>query len=240
VNRHGGGAALLDSPQHIESIVAAVRRAVPAPMLVSAKMRLGVQDDSRAIDCAKAIEAGGASELVVHARTKLQGYQPPAHWHRVRDIRNAVRLRLIANGDIWTAHDAVQCRQISGCDDLMLGRGMVSNPGLARAVRGIETQSIESCRPSKSIAWTDLVPALEHLWSHNALLFSAVARAGRLKQWLLHLRRQFPEAQTLFQSIRAERDSAAISRAISESALLRPLDNASPEDKTPPPQNASA
>ena len=67
VNRHGGGAALLQDPQQLFSIMQAVRRAVPAPQTVSAKMRLGFLDDSRAEECALALQEGGASEIVVHA-----------------------------------------------------------------------------------------------------------------------------------------------------------------------------
>src|SRR5450830_387108 len=77
VNRHGGGAALLDEPELLLAIVAAVRRAVPKAMPVSAKMRLGVHDDSRALECALALEGGGASELVVHARTRADAYPHP-------------------------------------------------------------------------------------------------------------------------------------------------------------------
>lgn len=77
VNRHRGGAVLLDEPELIGQIVAAVRKAVPANVPVSAKMRLGFNDDLRAEDCAQAIEAAGADQLVVHARTKAHGYRPP-------------------------------------------------------------------------------------------------------------------------------------------------------------------
>jgi tRNA-dihydrouridine synthase C len=85
VNQHRGGAVLLDEPELVGRIVAAVRRAVPGHIPVSAKMRLGYQDDRRAEDCAQAIEAGGASDLVVHARTKVHGYKPPAYWDRIAD-----------------------------------------------------------------------------------------------------------------------------------------------------------
>ena len=78
VNRHGGGAALLDQPETMAAIVSAVRRSVPAGVPVSAKMRLGYHDDSRAVECALAIAESGAEELVVHARTKAQAYRPPA------------------------------------------------------------------------------------------------------------------------------------------------------------------
>ena len=135
VNRHGGGSALLDDPELIHRIVAAVRRAVPAHVPVSAKMRLGYNDDHRAEDNALAIEAAGASEIVVHARTKVHGYRPPAYWDRIADLKREVKLPLVANGEIWTVEDALRCQQVSGCTSLMLGRGMVADPGLALAIR---------------------------------------------------------------------------------------------------------
>ena len=126
VNRHRGGAVLLDEPELIHAIVAAVRRAVPAPIAVSAKMRLGYDDDARLLDCAHAIDSAGASELAVHARTKAHGYRPPAYWESIAAVREAVRLPVIANGEIWSADDAARCRQVTGCSTLMLGRGMAS------------------------------------------------------------------------------------------------------------------
>ena len=135
VNRHGGGASLLQDPALLGRIVEAVRRAVPAALPVSAKMRLGYEDASLARECAQALAGGGASELVVHARTKADGYRPPAYWERVPAIREAVAIPVIANGEIWTPDDAQRCRQVSGCDGLMLGRGMVADPGLALAIR---------------------------------------------------------------------------------------------------------
>ena len=101
VNRHRGGAVLLDEPELIARIVAAVRRAVPQTMPVSAKMRLGYNDGSRALECALAIAGGGADELVVHARTKADGYRPPAYWERIQELRTAVDIPVIANGEIW-------------------------------------------------------------------------------------------------------------------------------------------
>ena len=79
VNRHGGGATLLDDPEGLRRIVAAVRRAVPPAIPVSAKMRLGISHTDKALDCARALEAGGACSLVVHARTRDENYRPPAH-----------------------------------------------------------------------------------------------------------------------------------------------------------------
>ena len=143
VNRHGGGAALLDEPELVAKIVAAVRRAVPSNIPVSAKMRLGFNDDSRAEECAIAIASSGANELVVHARTKADGYRPPAYWSRIADICAVVDIKVIANGEIWNVEDAKRCQELSGCDTLMIGRGMVQNPGLANQIKN-EKQGLDS------------------------------------------------------------------------------------------------
>ena len=162
VNRHGGGSALLQEPEVLHRIVSAVRRAVPAGVPVSAKMRLGYADDTLAEDCALAIEAGGAEEIVVHARTKVHGYRPPAYWERIADIRSQVKVNVIANGEIWSVEDALRCQQQSGCLHLMLGRGMVTDPGLAMAVRrAMEAEVFEeksaSARDFGDVSATEII-----------------------------------------------------------------------------------
>ncbi|HSV68875.1 MAG TPA: tRNA-dihydrouridine synthase [Methylibium sp.] len=210
VNRHGGGAALLQDPELLMRIVGAVRRAVPAAMPVSAKMRLGYADDGRAEECAQAIEAGGAGELVVHARTKVQGYRPPAHWARVADVRRAVRVPVVANGEIWSVADARRCRELSGCDALMLGRGMVCDPGLALAVAA----DARGAAPA-GLGWPAVQPLLEAFWARVQGQIEPRARAGRLKQWLNLLRRRHPQAEALYQAVRTVDDSRAVTRLLS-------------------------
>jgi tRNA-dihydrouridine synthase C len=207
VNRHGGGAALLDQPDTIAAIVSAVRRSVPAHVPVSAKMRLGYHDDSRAVECALAIAESGAEELVVHARTKAQAYRPPAYWERIADIRAAVRIPVVANGEIWTVDDARRCREASGCDMLMLGRGAVSDPGLALAIKADLQASRDDAPP---IGWPALVPLLADFWGVVCTRLDARSRAGRLKQWLNFLRRRFPEAESAYQQIKGINDPALI------------------------------
>jgi tRNA-dihydrouridine synthase C len=232
VNRHGGGAALLQDPELLCRIVTAVRRAVPAAMPVSAKMRLGYADDTRAEECAQAIEAGGACELVVHARTKVHGYRPPAYWERVADVRCAVRLPVVANGEIWSVADARRCRALSGCDALMLGRGMVCDPGLALAIladalagparvqeqeegegggaAGADPAGAGSGLPG--LPWAALLPLIGAFWQLVERHIEPRARAGRLKQWLNLLRRRHPQAETAFQRLRTLDDPAAVHR----------------------------
>ena len=211
VNRHGGGAALLDHPEALYAIVAAVRRAVPAGMPVSAKMRLGTRDDSLALDCALALAAGGADEIAVHARTKAQGYRPPAYWGRIADIRAAVKIPVIANGEIWNVSDALACRLQSGCQDLMLGRGLVADPGLGLALEAQDLKPDDGdSAPSAAVQWDALRPALVYFWSVVCSRLDARSRPGRLKQWLNFLRRRFPEAQTAYDRLKTVNDPGLI------------------------------
>lgn len=204
VNRHRGGAVLLDEPELVHDIVAAVRRAVPAETPVSAKIRLGVRDGTRAIECAQAVDTAGANELVVHARTKDQGYKPPVDWERVADIRAAVMMPVVANGDIWSVEDAERCREVTGCKDLMIGRGMVRDPGLARC---IQAQPASEGEPA---SWAELVPLLGEFWRQVSGRVESRHRAGRLKQWLSSLRSCYPEAQAAFDELRMVHDPERI------------------------------
>src|SRR5690606_13522531 len=147
VNRHRGGAVLLDEPELVYAVVAAVRDAVPATVPVPAKMRLGNADALRALDNARPADAAAASPLAVHGRTRAQGYRPPAYWDRIREVREAVSIPVIANGEVWTAEDARRCAAESGCGALMLGRGAVSDPFLARAIRHGEQHGWEDIAP---------------------------------------------------------------------------------------------
>lgn len=207
VNRHGGGAALLQEPELVHRIVQAVRRAVPASMPVSAKMRLGFNDDTQAEDCARAIADAGADELVVHARTKAHGYRPPAYWDRIADVRAAVTIPIVANGEIWSVEDARRCREASGCDDLMLGRGIVADPGLALAILADQGRPIEGLREP---GWAELQPLLGVFWQIVLTEIEPRARAGRMKQWLNYLRRRHPEAEQAFAQIRTLTDSRQV------------------------------
>jgi tRNA-dihydrouridine synthase C len=216
VNRHRGGAVLLDEPELIAQIVAAVRRAVPRTMPVSAKMRLGYNDGSRALECALAIAGGGADELVVHARTKADGYRPPAYWERIQELRAAVAIPVIANGEIWNVGDALRCRTLSGCDALMLGRGIVADPGLALAIRqqdpGSSTESLRAA--GGHMSWQTLLPFIADFWQIVGIHIAPHHRAGRLKQWLNFLRRRYPEAQTAYAAVRTINDPALIGRQL--------------------------
>ncbi|MBI4984442.1 MAG: tRNA-dihydrouridine synthase family protein [Rhodocyclales bacterium] len=204
INRKRGGAALLNEPELLHRIVAAVRAAVPATIPVTAKMRLGISDAGRAIDCARALEDGGIDELVVHARTKDDGYRPPARWPEVAAIRAALSVPVIANGEVWTPSDYRAIRETTGCDDVMLGRGAVADPLLARRIR---TGAAED----PCAQWQAVAGMIGDFWSQvqNKVLPSQAP--GRLKQWLGLMRRSYPQAAELFAALRALRTAAEVS-----------------------------
>lgn len=205
VNRHRGGAVLLDEPELIHDIVRVVRAAVPAVIPVTAKMRLGNADKSRTFDCALAIESAGATHLTVHARTKVEGYKPPAHWDWIARIRDQVRLPVIANGEVWTVADWHAIRAASGCDMVMVGRGMVASPGLAGAIKA-NAEALPT--------WPVLLPWLNDFFAQCRAEAGNYAVA-RIKQWLGQLKRTYPEAQELFAELRAERDAEAVAQILS-------------------------
>ena len=204
VNQHGGGAMLLANPDLLNRIVSAVRAAVPAEIAVTAKMRLGVSDTSRAIECAQALVDGGAASLVVHARTRDDRYRPPAHWEWIARIDDAVDVPVIANGEVWTVADWERCRSVSGCADVMIGRGAVSDPFLAQRIRGL----MDPC-PSAG-EWQQVLHSiigyLNKLRAHGSLTHEH----GRVKQWLSYLRRTWPQATELHEAIRRVQDSDEI------------------------------
>ena len=218
VNRHRGGAVLLDEPELVGQIVAAVRRAVPSNVPVSAKMRLGFNDDLRAEDCAQAIEAAGADQLVVHARTKAHGYRPPAYWDRIADLRQSVKLPMVANGEIWTVADAIRCREVTGCNDIMIGRGMVNNPGLALEIKfhDAQAQGMSLADMPQKFSWQQLWPLLSVFWKRMSLHVAPRHRSGRLKQWLNYLRRHYPEAQQAFDTLRLVQDPKVLEAWLSQ------------------------
>ena len=212
VNRHGGGSVLLKDPEQLYRIVSAVRAAVPAAVPVSAKMRLGFEHDRLAEACAQAIEAGGAAELVVHARTKLDAYRPPAYWPRVADVRAAVTIPVVANAEIWSVLDADRCLRESGASALMLGRGAVVDPALAWRLRQTLDWPDPTLGPARPglLDWPALLPHIDIFWRRVCERIEPRARAGRLKQWLNFLRRASPQAEAAYQQLRTVNDSMGV------------------------------
>ena len=200
VNRHGGGASMLKSPADIHATVAAVCRAVPDTP-VSAKLRLGFEDRQLALQCAAAAVQGGARWLTLHARTRKEGYRPPAHWEWIARIHHHVNVPIVANGDIWTLEDYWQARALSGCRNVMIGRGLLSDPLLAARIRHWQRTG-------------EQLPATQ--WAERAAVLRAFAEGladdlpekvvvSLIKQWLSLMRQHDTEAAERFVHLRTLR-----------------------------------
>lgn len=209
VNKSRGGAVLLKEPELLHAIVREVRRTVPAHVPVTAKMRLGFDHTDLALDCAQALDSAGAAQIVVHARTKTDGYRPPAHWEWIARIDEAVATTVYANGEIWSVEDWRRCRAVSGVDNFMLGRGLIARPDLALMIRA--QAAGEAYRP---LGWDALLPLLQSFWRQVRAKLETRHAPGRLKQWLSSLALSYEEAAALFAQIRREKDCEAIDRVL--------------------------
>lgn len=201
VNRHDGGATLLKNPERVAEAVSAVRNAVPASQSVSAKVRLGFSDKTLHKEIAQAAEAGGASWLTVHARTRDEGYRPPAHWEYIAKMRESVKIPVIANGDVWTPADYKRMLEVSGCEHAMLGRGILARPSLALECKG----------ESDLWPWEKVEPLVSEFIRLSNLEKGPRFAAARLKQWLKNLAKTYPEAAVMFEQVKRLDEVASLS-----------------------------
>jgi tRNA-dihydrouridine synthase C len=192
VNRHDGGASLLKNPTRIFDVVSRIRSAIPSHIPVSSKVRLGFSDKELHLDIARAAAEANSAWLTVHARTRDEGYRPPAHWEFIARMREVVSIPVIANGDIWTAQDAARAQAVSGCRHVMIGRGLLADPFLARELKGGAKGS-----------WPEAYGLFEHyVLTSEAAQRGTTYASSRAKQWLKNLSRRFPEALLAFDAIK--------------------------------------
>lgn len=218
VNKSDGGSIILRQPERVAAITAAVRDAVPLHIPVTVKTRLGYEHPEQFLDIVRGIAEAGASEIIVHARTKRQGYRPPAHWEEISRARETVNVPIIANGEIWSAEDAMRCQQVSNCEDLMLGRGALCRPDLPRLVRAAHAaQSIPA------LAWAEVLPLILHYYRLTLANYDACYAGNPIKQWLVYLRTYYPQAALLFNLIKRLRDAEDIHRALRREMLAQGL-----------------
>ena len=206
VNRSDGGAIILREPRRVHDITAAVRAAVPAHIPVTVKTRLGFEDRTLFLDIVDGIEAAAATELTIHARTKRDGYRPPAYWESIAQARERVSMPVIANGEIWSVDDALRCRAITGCEDVMLGRGVIARPDLPRLIAAANTEG----DTIEALGWSGITPLLLRFFDMTLLHYDAHCAGNPLKQWLVYMRGYFPQAGQLFEQVKRLREPDAI------------------------------
>lgn len=170
------GSALLKNPDKIKEIVSAVVKAVSVPVTV--KIRSGWDANSvNAVEVAKVIEEAGASAITVHGRTRAQGYSGNADWNIIKQVKEMVSIPVIGNGDVTSAEKAKEMLDFTGCDAVMIGRGVLGNPWLINECVSYLESGIIPLKPSAR-------EKIEMLKRHYQLLVDSTSE----KQVILEIR----------------------------------------------------
>ncbi len=146
--RNGEGSALMKDPKLVEEILSSMVKAVKKPVTV--KFRKGFDDDHvNAVEIAKIAEACGVAAVAVHGRTREQYYSGKADWDIIRQVKEAVSIPVIGNGDVFSAEDAKRLVEATGCDGIMVARGAKGNPWIFKQITTYLDTGVIPERPSK-------------------------------------------------------------------------------------------
>ncbi len=190
ITKNGGGSSLLREPETAAAIVESVVAAVSVPVTV--KTRLGWSDrEINILDFAQRLQDAGAQLLTLHGRTRAQGYNGPARWDWIAQVKQQLSIPVIANGDIFSVEAAVECLNQTGADGVMCSRGTMGNPFLVGEIdHFLRTGTRRSHVPTEA----RLQVAMEHLqdlWEYKGI--SGVRQARKHMTWYV---KEFPGAAT--------------------------------------------
>lgn len=210
VNGSNGGASLLKQPDLIYRATQAIRQAVPAGLPVSVKVRLGWDSATQCFEIADAVQQGGASEITVHGRTKVDGYRAERiNWQAIGEIRQQLQIPVIANGEIWDFDSAKKCVEVTACDALMIGRGALNVPNLSRVVKW----------NAPKMPWSEVMQLLFQYVNMENEQDTGFYHVARIKQWLRYLDKEYPEAIDLFEILKTEHGYEGLKRHIENSVM---------------------
>lgn len=196
--REGGGSALMREPALAARIIEAAVRAVAVPVTV--KMRLGWDESSRnALAFARMVEQSGAQAVTVHGRTRSQFYAEEADWGAIGEIKAALRIPVLGNGDISSAQEAIKRMRESGCDGVAIGRGAMGNPwifdefaelrrGNAAIPRGLAQRMETAARHLRMmVAWKGEHAAVPEMRKHIGWYIKGLPGAARIREAVNHM-----------------------------------------------------
>jgi tRNA-dihydrouridine synthase B len=147
VVNNGEGSALMKEPKLIGEIVSAVSKAISKPLTI--KIRRGFNEaEINAVEVAKIAEANGAAAIAVHGRTREQYYSGKANWEIIRQVKEAVSIPVIGNGDVVTYEDAVRIQKETGCDGVMIARGAQGNPWIFMHIKEAMRNNTTPLKPT--------------------------------------------------------------------------------------------
>lgn len=192
--RAQAGSALLKDPKKVFEIVSEIVKSVPIPVTV--KIRSGWDSNNiNAVEIAKTIQKAGGSAITVHPRTRSQGYSGHSDWNIIKQVKENVSIPVIGNGDVLSCYDAKRMIEETGCDAVMIGRGVLGNPWLIKECvnyleKGIEPEKVTPVEKFNMIFYhldklvelkSEKVALLE-IRSHSAWYLKGISNTSELKK----------------------------------------------------------
>lgn len=205
VTKNGAGSALMCDPPRAGRVVEAIRKATGLP--VSAKIRSGWDANSiNAVEVARALEEGGACAIAIHPRTRAQGYSGKADWSVIRQVKEAVKVPVIGNGDVKSRADADRMIAETNCDAVMIGRAALGNPWIFRELNGGPKPTVEE----------RLEMVLRNFDEHLAFIGNPTAGVRTFRRMLLWYAHGLHGASTFRQRAAVIDDPDEVRKAIRE------------------------